>query len=273
MNHRFRTSCAGLAGVAFLAAVSGADTLHLKTGGRVEGMIVRETASSVTVDVGMGEVSLPKSSVARIERKESALSEYRGRLAALRSGDVSALADLARFASENGLRNEARLAWARVLSVDPGNVEAHLALGHVLVGGAYVDEAEANRAQGLIQFEGRWMTPAEQAFLLRQREQQMADDRRDIEARRAVREEEDRERRAEAAAERARARAEYTSGLPVWGYGSIPWVGYGYGGGYGGGCLRLPCGGVNTPILSPHPPIATPLPAAQARPVRPASWR
>lgn len=273
MNHRFRTSCLGLLGVALLAAVSSADVLHLKTGGRVEGMIVRETASSITLDVGMGEVSLAKSSVARVERKDSALSEYRARLASLRSGDVSALADLARFAAENGLRNESRLAWSRVLSLEPGNVEAHLALGHVLVGGTYVDEAEANRAQGLIHFEGRWMTPAEQAFLLRQREQQAADDRRDIEARRAAREEEDRERRAEAAAERARARAEYTTGLPVWGYGSIPWVGYGHGGGYGGGCLRLPCGGVNTPIWNPRPPVAMPLPAAQARPVRPASWR
>lgn len=270
MNHRFRTFCVGFAGVTLLAVASSADVLHLRTGGRVEGVIVRETPSSITLDVGMGEVSLPKSSVIKIERKDSALSEYRTRLASLRSGDVDGLADLARFAGENGLRNEARLMWARVLSLEPGNVEAHLALGHVLVGGTYMDEAEANRAQGLIQFEGRWMTPAEQAFLLRQREQQIADDRRDIEARRAAREEEDRERRAEAAAERARAAAENTIGLPVWGYGSIPWVGYG--GGYGGGCLRLPCG-VNAPIWNPSPPVPTQPPPAQARPIRPASWR
>jgi hypothetical protein len=271
MNHRFRTFCLGLAGVTLLAAVSSADVLHLRTGGRLEGVIVRETASSITLDVGMGEVSLPKSSVIRVERRDSALSEYRARLRSIQQGDVDALARLAHFAGENGLRNESRLMWARVLSLEPGNVEAHLALGHVLVGGTYMDEAEANRAQGLIQFEGRWMTPAEQAFLLRQREQRIADDRRDLEARRAAREEEDRERRAEAAAERARAAAANTIGLPVWGYGALPWVGYG--GGYGGGgCLRLPCGG-NAPILNPRPPIPAPPPAAQAHPVQPASWR
>jgi hypothetical protein len=270
MNHRFRTFCVGLSGIALLATGASADVLHLKTGGRVEGVIVRETPSTITLDVGMGEVSLPKNSVIRVERRDSALAEYRARLRSVASGDVNALADLARFAGENGLRNESRLMWARVLSLEPGNVEAHLALGHVLVGGTYMDEAEANRAQGLIQFEGRWMTPTEQAFLLGQRERQIADDRRDIEARRAAREEEDRERRAEAARERARAAAENTIGLPVWGYGSVPWVGYG--GGYGGGCLRLPCG-VDTPIWRPHPPVPAQPPAAQARPVRPASWR
>ena len=217
---------------------------------------------------------------------------------------------LARFASENGLRNETRLMWARVVSLDPRNVEAHLALGHVLLGGNYVDEAEANRAQGLVYFDGRWMTPAEQAFLLREREQRSDDERRASDRRQAAREEEDRERRAEAAAERARAAETNTVGLPVWGYGGVPWVGYapgyggrnggshrgGYGGGYSagyvGGCVGPGCaeaygGGARGYVegcvgpgcasagggSQPRPPVPVATPMPRPVPNRPSSWR
>lgn len=278
MNHRFRTCGLGLAGLTLLAAAASADVLHLKTGGRLEGVLVRESASSLTIDVGMGQLSVPRSTVLRIERKESALAEYRARLASIQKGDVGACADLARFAGENGLRNESRLMWARVVSLEPGNVEAHLALGHVLLGGNYVDEAEANRAQGLVHFDGRWMTPLEQASLLREREQRLDDDRRATEARRVAREEEDRERRAEARAERDRAAAAYTSGLPVWGYGGVPWVGYGggyggrYDGGHGGGCVGASCS-VSPPIWNPRPSAPAVYPLGPPRPIRPSSWR
>jgi len=273
MNHRFRTFCMGLAAVTLLSGVSSADVLHLKTGGRLEGVLVRETASSLTIDVGMGQLSVPRSSVLRIERSESALSEYRTRLAAVVPGDVHSLVELARFAGENGLRKESRLTWARVVSLEPGNVEAHLALGHVFVGGSYVDEAEANRALGLIYFDGRWMTPVEQAFLLREREQQIAYERRASDRRQAAREEEDRERRAEAAAERARAAAAYTSGLPVWGYGgSTVLVGSPGWGGYTSGCVGASCY-VVPPIYGQRPAAPAPAPLPRVPPLRPSSIR
>ena len=169
MNHRFRTLGFGLLAVFALVGSTNADVLHLRTGGRVEGVLTSETATTLTLDVGMGQLTVPRDRVLRIERGESALSEYRARLAALRPGDVAACADLARFAAEHGLRSEARALWARVVSLDPRNVEAHLALGHVLVERNNVDEAESNRARGLLSFDGSWMTPSEQDSLLRER--------------------------------------------------------------------------------------------------------
>lgn len=273
MNHRFRTFCMGLAAVTLLSTASIADVLHLKTGGRLEGVIVGETASSLTIDVGMGQLSVPRSSVARIERRESALSEYRTRLAAIVPGDVNSLVELARFARDHGLRAESRLTWARVVSLEPGNVEAHLALGHVFVDGRYVDEAEAYRAQGLIYFDGRWMTPSEQAFLLREREEQIAYERRAADRRQAAREEEDRERRAEAAAERARTAAAYSSGLPVWGYGgSTIVVGAPGWGGYTSGCMGASCYAV-PPMYGPRPSAPAPAPLPRVPPLRPSSIR
>jgi len=273
MSHRFRTFCVGLAAIALLSAVSNADVLHLKNGGRLEGVLVKETASRLTLDVGMGQLSVPKSSVLRIERKDGALAEYRARLASVQGGDAAGYANLARFAAENGLRGESRLMWSRVLSLEPGNVEAHLALGHVLAGGVYVEEAEANRAQGLVQFEGRWMTPAEQAYLLREREMRVAADQRASERRQAVREEEDRERRAEAAAERARAAATYATGLPVWGYGgSTIIVGSPGWGGYTSGCAGSSCY-VVPPMYGGRPSTPAPRPVPQAPLLRPSSVR
>ncbi len=275
MIHRFRVLRAGFAGALALASasISSADVLHLTTGGRLEGVLIRETHTSLTIDVGMGQVTVPLSSVKRIERKESALSEYRSRLAKIIPGEARAYADLARFAGESGLRSESRLMWARVLSLDPRNVEGHLALGHVLVAGAYVDEDEANRARGFVFFDGRWMTPAEQSSLLREREQRATDERRIDEARRASRDAEDRARSSEATTARARATAGATTpGYPLWGYGSPVIVGSPYFGGYAAGCSGTSCSTVPQ-IWSRHPatPVATPIP--QAVPLRPSSVR
>ena len=169
MIPRNRTLWSVLLVVVLFGGTAAADVLHLKKGGRLEGVLVAETATSLTIDVGVGRISLPRAAVLRVERKESALSEYRTRLAAIVPGDVNAFAELARYAEENGLRTEARLMWARVVSLDPNNVEGHLYLGHVLVAGRYMEADEAQRAQGMVRFDGRWMTPIEQDSILRER--------------------------------------------------------------------------------------------------------
>ncbi len=273
MNRRFPARWASLVALVALASSANADVLYLLGGGHLEGVIVRETATSVTVDVGMGQVSLPRSRVAKIERKESPLSTYRSRLEAIVPGDAEAYALLARFASQNGLRTQSRQIWARVLAIDPTNVEAHLALEHVLLGGRYVDEEEAYRANGFVYFDGRWMSQAEQSSLLREGEQRRADDRRVEEARRTAREAEDRARRAEEEAMRARAAAD-TTAYPFWGYGygSGLVIGSPYWGGYSAGCVGVACS--HPPMIRPlpHPRPAVP-PWPPVVPVRPASWR
>ena len=272
MIQRVRVLGASLAGLLLVANTVGADVLHMKRGGRLEGILVGETATTITLDVGMGRVSVPRSSVERIERRQSTLSEYRTRLDSIPPGDVNSYADLARFASNHGLNSEARLLWARVVSLDPLNVEAHLALGHVLVGGTYVDEDEANRARGYVYFDGRWMTPVEQASLLRERERRASDERADGRARRVAREADDRARRAEARAARARAASAASNPQPVWGYGAPIVVGSPYFGGYTAGCSGRACSVVpQIWTIRPVMPTATPLP--RVPPIRPSSIR
>ena len=262
MVHRFRTFWGVVLTGVLWGGSARADVLHLKTGGRLEGILVGEGPATLTIDMGSGKLSLPRSSVVRIERKESALAEYRARLASVSRGDVSAYAELARYATEHGLRSEARIMWARVVSLDPRNVEGHLALGHVLVDGRYVDEDSARQASGMVRFEGSWMTPSEQDSILRGREQRRDDDRRVEDARRATRDAEERALRAEREADRARAAA--ADAMSPWGYGSNVTVGSPYWGGYGGTVSHT----------RPRPrPVPAPTPIPQAPPVRPSSIR
>ena len=254
--------------LALMASIASADVLHLKRGGRLEGVLISEEGASVTIDVGMGRVSLPRTSILRIERSTSALEEFRARLGRIPSGDVRAYVALARFASDAALRNEARIAWTRVAEIDPSNPEAHRGLGHVWLGGRYVDEEESYRERGYIRFEGRWMTRAEQEAVLREREDVRLNDRRLEEARRAARDAEDRARRAEA--EAARARSEAARGDQH--YGAPLIVGGPYWGGYGGGCYGASCTTAPPTYIPPAPPPG-PTPIPRAAPVRPSSIR
>lgn len=53
---------------AALAAASRADTIHLTNGETMEGLVVRETASSVELDIGYGSVTLDRAQIRRIVR-------------------------------------------------------------------------------------------------------------------------------------------------------------------------------------------------------------
>ena len=55
-------------GLVLLPAVAGADEVFLTGGGRLSGVIVSRSASSVTVDVGPGRVTLPMAETARKHR-------------------------------------------------------------------------------------------------------------------------------------------------------------------------------------------------------------
>ena len=62
--------------ILLLPAVSRADEVYLKGGGKVSGRIVARTATSVEVDVGAGKVTVPADRVERIEERRSPLDDY-----------------------------------------------------------------------------------------------------------------------------------------------------------------------------------------------------
>ena len=219
---------AAVAGLALLAgSPASADEVLLRNGGRIDGVLVEETARAVVIETGPGRVSLPMAQVARIVRTRSALEAWRERAASLHPADSRGWASLARWAEDAGLGTQAKEAWQRVVAVDPGNAEANRGLGRVALDGAWLSEDEAYRARGYVQYEGRWVSPAEHEALVRERAADDAADQARRDATIRAREAEARAREAE-----ARARAAEAGAQPADESGGIPFA-YAYGGGYG----------------------------------------
>ena len=160
--------------IALAAAPVLADDIYLRGGGQITGQIVEQTDESVTVDIGGGTISAKMSSVVRIEKSTSPLQEYRERAAKIPAGDVEAWRELARWAKTYALSTQARDAWRHVVAVLPDDQEANKALGMVELNGQWVTQEESYRAQGYVQFEGKWMTPSEQQSIIADRQAQQA---------------------------------------------------------------------------------------------------
>jgi hypothetical protein len=190
-------------------------------------VIVERTASSIVVEVGPGLVTLPSSRVLSVQEGPSALATFRERASRLAGGDVAGWLALGRWARQQDLGTQAHEAFARALALDPGSGEANEALGRVLLGDHWVSAEEAYRARGLILFNGRWMTPAEQEAQLREEEAAEASARAREESEARVREADARAREAEARARAVEAEAGY-GGMGL-GYGAvgIPYLPYG----------------------------------------------
>jgi hypothetical protein len=222
--------------------LAGADEVLLNGGGRVAGVIVERTASSIVVEVGPGLVTLPLSRVLSVREGPTALALYHERAAGLSRGDAAGWLALGRWARQRDLLTQSREAFARALSIDPASGEANEALGRVLVGEHWVSAEEGYRARGLVPFDGRWVTPAEHAALLREQAEADAADAGRVEAEARAREAEARAREAEARARAAEAEARQAEA----GYG-------GMGLGYGAGVPYFPFGGfVAIPRFSHH---------------------
>lgn len=240
------------------AAGASADEVWLKGGGRLVGDVISKNAGTVVLEVGPGTVKLPLSRVERIVSTTVALTEYRERAATLAPRDVAGWTALAGWADQKDLPTQAREAWRRVLAADPGNAVAHTALGDILHQGRWLDFASVQRARGMVEHDGVWMTPAAREAQIQRdaaeagvRQQAAIADIQRQEAAARVREAEARARTAEAEA----ARAEADADAAAYSDGGIP-LGYGVGG-YGvvvGPAIQPCCGLPHAPGFCPNAP-------------------
>jgi len=182
-------------------SLAGADSVFLKSGGEIKGEVVEQRADAVVMEVGPGRITVPMKNVARIASSTTDLGVFHARAAALAPRDVAGWMSLAAWAQRRNLATQAREAYEHVLDVDPINADAHLALGHVRMGDHWLSGAEANRARGLVEFDGMWMTPEERQMRFEERAAEAQE-------RMAMREGEARAREAEARAREASARAD-----------------------------------------------------------------
>jgi hypothetical protein len=196
-----------LATLVLLPGVSRADEVFTRGGGQISGEIVERRADAIVVDVGGGTIGLPISYIERIVPGPSPMAVYRQKAQRLAADDTAGWFALARWAREQDLRTQADEALGRVLAIDPDHVAARQALGYVKVGERWMTREEGNRAQGLVSFEGQWMTPAERQVRVMEREVAVRQAQDETEAVARIREIEARAREAEANARVAEAEA------------------------------------------------------------------
>jgi hypothetical protein len=251
-----------------LPAAARADDILLKGGGRLSGVIVERTASTITLDTGPGRVTLPMSRVTSVVARTADLTVYRKRAAALLPDNVAGWLALGDWAGDHGLLTQAREAYAYVLTLDPENAPAHRALGHVWTGERWATLEESYRARGFIPFEGSWVSPDEHRAIIEERMAAAAADRDRAEAAARVREAEARARVAEAEArmaESAPAPGSIPMDMAYGGYGGYGYGGYGYGGAYGGyGAGYDPYGQLGAPAAAFARPRRPPAPRSPA---------
>lgn len=137
--------------VLWLALPVRADEVHLASGRVLEGK-AEVAGDKVIVAIESGSITLPQSSVARIERTRPPLEQVREREAALARNDVRGLMELADFCRERELRGKERELLQRVVRLEPDHEIARTRLGY-----ERTDKGWALRTERLRREEGERM--------------------------------------------------------------------------------------------------------------------
>ncbi len=148
-----------IAVLVLLPCVALADKVILKDGGEVIGkVVVTETEVEVTVREGM-KVSIPKDQVKEIIFEKTPVEEFEERLAKIDAEDAAGFYELGLWAREQGLKEEARRTFEKVIKLAPDHAGARKELGYIRHEGEWVLYEEAMKDKGLVRYKGRWVTP------------------------------------------------------------------------------------------------------------------
>lgn len=176
---RFPRACRWVRALVVVAAVvaaapvaARADILHLKNGGKLEGVIQGEEKGVVLLKTRFGMQRVKRIDIARIEKTETAQQIYERKRAELDDTDAGATFELAQWCRSRTLTRQYRELLVATIELDPEHAEAHQGLGHVLFENEWMTPDEkverqrrnalaAKKARGLVQYEGQWVTKEE----------------------------------------------------------------------------------------------------------------
>lgn len=127
-----------LAALACPAPSARADVFHLKSGGRVEGELLEQTARDYRLRTTLGTVTVAADAVERVEAAPSPFREYEQRRAAA-ADTADDQTNVAKWCAEQGLAPERLRHLQRALELDPDHAAARAELGFVRVGELWVD--------------------------------------------------------------------------------------------------------------------------------------
>jgi hypothetical protein len=153
-----------------------ADVIHLKNGRTIEGVVLSDDGRVVRLKTSFGNVDVPHSDIARIEKKLTPIQEYEDRRGKLKPDDAEGHYQLALFCKKEKLRKQERELYALTLEIDDQHAGANQAVGNVEHEGTWMtpamrdsrlsDASEAEmRARGLVKHGGEWVTPEDKEKL------------------------------------------------------------------------------------------------------------
>jgi hypothetical protein len=137
-----------------------ADIVHLNNGNKLEGQ-VEKVDGKVKLTTIYGTATLDAATVKSIEKKEHVLDVYAAKKLAVKHDDAAGHWTLAQWCQKQGMRRQALAHAAQTVELEHHHVGARRLLDHTLLDGRWVPRAEALRAQGLVQYRGKWMSKAE----------------------------------------------------------------------------------------------------------------
>lgn len=160
-----------LAACLLAAPAAHADTIELKDGRIVEGMIVPDTrpqqGEGVYVISRFGPTFIKKADIKARHAGKPVDEQIKAYIAALdkrsKAGkrDIKNRLRLADWMQKIGRAEEGRELLQQILEWEPENPDAHKLLGHVRYRGRWITHDEAQRARGLEKHGDTWYTPQE----------------------------------------------------------------------------------------------------------------
>jgi hypothetical protein len=155
-----------LAGLAIGGPASTArgDRISVRGGGQIKGKLIPDKAHPGQLlyigEVGKTPMVFKKDQIIQVTPEKSALDEYVVRLAKERT-TAEAEFELGAWCDQNKLADLAQVHYELTLKRDSTFEEAHKKLGHVLMGGRWLNADEVKEAQGMVKYRGRWVSPEE----------------------------------------------------------------------------------------------------------------
>ncbi|MBN2560413.1 MAG: HEAT repeat domain-containing protein [Phycisphaerae bacterium] len=136
-RHRWRTSAVALWATVAVVAVAQGDILHLNSGDKIEGEVLKDLGEAYRVRTLHGIVDIPKERVVKYEKGPSPwflYKEKRRKCEDTAEGHYR----LARWCRKHGLRAEETEHLERVVKLDPDHAKARRALGYVQENGGWI---------------------------------------------------------------------------------------------------------------------------------------
>jgi len=127
-----------LCAVTLFSTAAFADRVHLKDGRVIQGQVI-DKGDQVEIRLKLGSTTVRKDEIVRIEKVKSPAEVYKEKSAALADDDADGHFQLAQWCREQDLTEEAHAQLLKVIAIDPEHARARALLGHVKVGGAWLD--------------------------------------------------------------------------------------------------------------------------------------